>query len=247
MGIYGALATAVSGLRAQSFALEAVSGNIANSQTTGYKRIETGFVDLIPDAPLKAQVPGAVLAQSRATNDDGGDIVSAATDTYMAINGSGFFVVEQKIGQNDGGAVFGGADYYTRRGDFDIDKEGYLVNGAGYYLKGLEIDPATGNISGSVPQVIKVSNAFLPAEQTTALDYQLNLPQVPKTANYDPAIPNSELLGLGMQPAAYTSGNAALVGGGLATTAFADGDMLTITAGGTSFKFGFNTGGGAVD
>ena len=51
MGIYGAMATAVTGLRAQSFALEHISGNIANSQTIGYKRIETDFVDLIPDAP----------------------------------------------------------------------------------------------------------------------------------------------------------------------------------------------------
>ena len=55
MGIYGALSTAVTGLRAQSFALENVSGNIANSQTTGFKRIDTDFVDLIPDAPRKLQ------------------------------------------------------------------------------------------------------------------------------------------------------------------------------------------------
>ncbi len=86
------------------------------------------------------------------TNNVQGDVKTASTDTYMAINGSGFFVVEQKIGQNDGKAVFGGSSYYTRRGDFDIDKEGYLVNGAGYYLKGLPIDPTTGNISGSVPR-----------------------------------------------------------------------------------------------
>ena len=51
MGIYGALSSAVTGLRAQAHALENISGNIANSQTTGYKRIETDFLDLIPDAP----------------------------------------------------------------------------------------------------------------------------------------------------------------------------------------------------
>ena len=38
MGIFGALTTAVGGLRAQSFALENISGNIANSQTTAFKR-----------------------------------------------------------------------------------------------------------------------------------------------------------------------------------------------------------------
>ena len=48
MGIFGALTTAVGGLRAQSYALENVSGNIANSQTTAFKRIDTSFLDLIP-------------------------------------------------------------------------------------------------------------------------------------------------------------------------------------------------------
>ena len=48
MGIFGALTTAVGGLRAKSYALENVSGNIANSQTTAFKRIDTTFLDLIP-------------------------------------------------------------------------------------------------------------------------------------------------------------------------------------------------------
>ena len=40
-----------------------------------------------------------------------------------------------------------GFDLYTRRGDFQIDKSGYLVNGAGYYLEGVPIDPTTGNVA----------------------------------------------------------------------------------------------------
>lgn len=194
MGIYGALATAVTGLQAQSFALEHISGNIANSQTTGYKRIETDFVDLIPDAPSKRQIAGAVLAQSRATNDVQGDITVADRNTYMAINGAGFFVVEQKIGTNDGNAVFGGTDFYTRRGDFDVDKEGYLVNGSNAYLKGLPIDSKTGNVAGSVPEVIRLDNAFLPSQRTAVFNYQLNLPQLPKNAGYDTTNAHSELL-----------------------------------------------------
>ncbi|HWA20235.1 MAG TPA: flagellar hook-basal body complex protein [Devosia sp.] len=195
MGIYGALSTAVTGLRAQSFSLENISGNIANSQTTGFKRIDTDFLDLIPDAPTKLQTSGSVLAQSRATNTLQGDIKSVSNTTYMAINGAGFFVVEPAIGQADGAATFGGANYYTRRGDFDVDKSGYLVNGSGYYLKGLPIDPVTQNISGSVPQVLRISNSFLPASQTTRVNYQLNLPQLPKTADYTASkTPGSELL-----------------------------------------------------
>ncbi len=184
MGIYGALSTAVTGLRAQSFALENISGNIANSQTTGFKRIDTDFLDLIPDQPSKVQTSGSVLAQSQSTNTQQGDVKSVSTATYMAVNGSGFFVVEPAIGQTDGASVFAGSNYYTRRGDFDVNKNGYLVNGSGYYLKGLPIDPTTGNISSSLPQVIQISNSFLPAAPTSRVTYQLNLPQLPKNAAY---------------------------------------------------------------
>jgi flagellar hook protein FlgE len=184
MGIYGALSTAVTGLRAQSFALENISGNIANSQTTGFKRVDTDFLDMIPDQPTKIQTAGSVLAQSQSTNTQQGDVKSVSNSTYMAVNGSGFFVVEPAIGQTDGASVFSGANYYTRRGDFDINKNGYLVNGSGYYLKGLPIDPTTGNISSSLPQVIRISNSFLPAAATTRVNYQLNLPQLPQNGQY---------------------------------------------------------------
>lgn len=197
MGIYGALSSAVTGLRAQAHALENISGNIANSQTTGYKRLETDFLDLIPDAPLKRQVPGAVLAQSRGTNNVQGDIKTVSNETFIALNGSGLFIVEPKIGQSDGESIFSGSNYYSRRGDFEIEKDGRLVNGAGYYLKGLPIDSTSGNISGSVPEVLQLSNAFLPAQATTRINYQANLPQLPKTQAYNATIPGSELMDAG--------------------------------------------------
>ena len=250
MGIYGALATAVTGLKAQSFALENISGNIANSQTTGYKRIETDFIDLIPDAPVSRQTPGAVLASSRATNTVGGDVKTASSDTYMALNGSGFFVVEQKIGQNDGNAVFGGTSFYTRRGDFDVDREGYLVNGAGYYLKGLPINQSTGNISGSVPEVIKISNSFLPAQQSTRVDYQLNLPQLPKTASYDPNTKNSELMNAAHfvptdpDETAEAPGSVVLNPADDANTVMTVGKSMTVTVDGNPVTFDFYDGSG---
>ena len=95
MGIFGALTTAVGGLRAQSFALENVSGNIANSQTTAFKRIDTSFLDMIPQTSLTAQLAGGVTTQSRSTNSVQGDVQSASVATFMAINGSGFFSVQK--------------------------------------------------------------------------------------------------------------------------------------------------------
>ena len=85
MGIYGALSTAVTGLSAQSFALENISGNIANSQTIGFKRVDTTFLDLIPDQPSKIQTSGSVLAQSQSTNTLQGDVKNE-TDHQTAIH-----------------------------------------------------------------------------------------------------------------------------------------------------------------
>ena len=259
MGIYGAMSTAVTGLRAQSFALENISGNIANSQTTGFKRIDTDFMDLIPDAPQKRQTAGSVLAQSRSTNNLQGDVKSASTETFMAINGNGFFVVEPTIGQSDGSALFSGANYYTRRGDFEVNKGGYLVNGAGYYLKGLPIDPTTQNISGSVPQVLKISTAFLPAQQTTRIDYQLNLPQLPKTRAYeDSQLAGSELINaadfsnvappLVADTAASAAGSAVSGSSASSSIITAPTDTLTITfnPGGVTRAYTFTAGGASA-
>ena len=248
MGIYGALSTAVTGLRAQSFALENISGNIANSQTTGFKRIDTDFVDLIPDTAQKRQTAGSVLAQSRSTNNVQGDVKGASTETYMAINGNGFFVVEPAIGRSDGQAVFSGASYYTRRGDFEMDKSGYLVNGAGYFLKGVPIDPSTQNLSGSVPEVLRISNSFLPAQETTRVNYEINLPQLPKTPKYQESkAPGSELMAstdfLDITPDEAASVKGATVDGADATTTIAsDGNTLTIAIGAISRTYSFNSG-----
>jgi flagellar hook protein FlgE len=200
MGIFGALTTAVTGMRAQSFALENISGNIANSQTTAFKRVDTSFVDLIPDNIPTKQLAGSVVAMSRATNNVQGDIQNAPIGTFMAISGEGFFVVEKPASFTDGNPVFDGVQLYTRRGDFQTDKNGYLVNGAGYYLMGIPVDPNTGNVVGSIPQLLQFGGGFLPANATTQIQYQANLASYPLTPASDINIPGSELL----DPAGYS-------------------------------------------
>jgi flagellar hook protein FlgE len=217
MGIFGALTTAVTGMRAQSYALENISGNIANSQTTAFKRIDTAFRDLIPDMPLNAQLSGNVVAQARLTNTVQGDIQSASIGTFMAINGDGFFVVQKPSGFSDNRPVFDGVDLYTRRGDFQTDKDGFLVNGAGYYLMGIPVDPSTGNPAGSVPQLLQFQNDFLPAQATTQLDYRVNLASYPLTPAHDKSIPGSELLqqaNYSANPIAGAPGPARILGAG---------------------------------
>jgi flagellar hook protein FlgE len=217
MGIFGALTTAVTGMRAQSFALENISGNIANSQTTAFKRTDTSFEDLIADNIPSKQVSGSVVANSRGTITVQGDVQAASIGTFMAINGDGFFVVQKPSAYNDGRPTFNGVDMYTRRGDFQLDQNGYLVNGAGYFLSGIPIDATTGNTLGSVPQLLQFQNGFLPAVQTSQIDYRVNLASYPLTANHDTTIPGSELL----NPASFAANpvngavaNATIIGSG---------------------------------
>lgn len=194
MGIFGALTTSVAGLRANSYALENISGNIANSQTTGFKRIDTSFLDLIPPSGNDTQLAGSVTAKSRSTNTLQGSVQAASVSTYMAINGDGFFTVQKPGSFSDNNPIFAGVNNYTRRGDFALDKNGYLVNGAGYYLQGVPIDRTTGNPSGGTPEILKFQNDFLPSQQTTKISYRANLASYPLTVKHDKSVPGSELL-----------------------------------------------------
>ncbi|MCK7614888.1 flagellar hook protein FlgE [Roseibium sediminicola] len=207
MGIYGAINSAVSGLAAQATALENISGNVANSQTTGFKRLDTTFSDLVSGggAVQASQVSGTTFATSRATNTVQGDITSVDVDTYMAINGEGYFVVTKASDVVDGSTTFADETYYTRGGDFERDKEGYLINASGYYLQGFELDPDTGNAIGDDPTVIQIENQPLAASATTTVDYQANLPRVPQTNDYDGSDEDTALLA-----AAVGAGNVAV-------------------------------------
>jgi flagellar hook protein FlgE len=182
MGIFDALNTSVGGLQAQSFALQNISGNIANASTVGYKGIETNFEDLIPDATTPSrQVAGGVTAFAQATISTQGTVSASTVATNMAINGDGFFSVQATTGTVDNAPVFSGITDYTRRGDFQVDANGNLVNGAGYYLMGVMVDPKTGNPTGNVPQVLQFQNNFVPAQATSAIQYAANLPTTPST------------------------------------------------------------------
>src|SRR3954447_14865059 len=183
MGIFDAMNTSVGGLQAQSYALQNISGNIANSSTTAYKGIGTSFVDLIPDSSVPSkQVAGGVTANAKATITTQGTISGSSVATNMAITGDGFFSIQKATGVVDNAPVFSGVTYYTRRGDFQLNANGNLINGAGYYLMGVAVDSKTGNATGNVPTVLQFANNFVPAQATTAIQYAANLPTQPKTA-----------------------------------------------------------------
>jgi flagellar hook protein FlgE len=222
MGIFDALNTSVGGLQAQSFALQNISGNIANSSTVGYKGIGTSFEDLVASATTPDRQPaGGVTAHSEATITTQGSISASTVGTNIAISGDGFFNVQKPIGVTDNVPVFNGVTDYTRRGDFQLNANGNLVNGAGYYLLGVTVDPKTGNPVGNVPQVLQFQNNFIPAQATTKITYAANLPTKPSTVASSTAATGSLVALGGLNPADFSPGfNPQIVG--TPATPFAD-------------------------
>ena len=186
MGLFSAMTTAISGLNAQSYALENISGNIANSQTLGFKRNDTNFTDLVPDFGGPRQVSGSVAADKKQTISLAGDFQASKFGTDIALQGSGYFVVKKEQLTQNGTLAFG-TDLYTRRGDFRQDKSNYLVNGAGYYLSGYSLDPQTGIRSGTLGP-IQIPTGLIGASATSSVVYQGNLPVNP-TSGTKTAVP----------------------------------------------------------
>ena len=150
------------------------------------------------------QAAGGVTAFARETISSQGTVSASTVATYMAINGDGFFSVQKAIGTTDNKPVFSGVTDYTRRGDFQVNANGNLVNGAGYYLMGVGVDPKTGNPLGSVPQVLQFQNNFVPAQATSSIQYAANLPTTPSTPASTTAIAGTLTAAGGLNPADFS-------------------------------------------
>ena len=118
------LNTSVSGMQADSNWLSTISQNVANSNTTGYKNVETDFSSLVDQIADGSQDFGGVSTRAVSLNALQGNVISTSTATDLAVQGSGFFVVSDASGTM----------YLTRNGSFTPDASGNLVNSAGYYL-----------------------------------------------------------------------------------------------------------------
>ena len=240
MGIFDALNTSVGGLQAQSYALQNISGNIANASTIGYKGINTSFEDLVAQSSgPTSQVAGGVQALSQQTLTTAGTVSSSTVATNMAINGDGFFSVQKPTSVVDNQPVFTGVTDYTRAGDFQVNANGNLVNGAGYYLMGVAVDPKTGNPLGNASAVLQFQNNFVPAQATSNIQYAANLPTIPKTTASTTATPGTLVADGGLDPSSFSQNPLVL---GTPATPFGDNTVTGAAALNTSSTPGWTPG-----
>jgi flagellar hook protein FlgE len=160
----------VSGLRAEGEALGVVGDNIANVNTVGFKAQRALFEDVLGHSILagtSSALPGSGVRvgdiQQMFTQ---GTLQNTGVSTDVALNGDGFFVVN--------GTVDGlSANFYTRAGQFVIDRDGYLTNSQGMKVQGYAANP-DGTFQASISDV-RAPTAALPANATENIEITANL------------------------------------------------------------------------
>ncbi|MBY0335620.1 MAG: flagellar hook protein FlgE [Acetobacteraceae bacterium] len=188
MSLFGSMTTAISGLTAQARALGHVSDNLANSQTIGFKRVDTNFTDLLSTSGPTLHAPGSVLARPDFTHTVQGTVEQTENPLGLAIGGQGFFSVAQSRGSTNGLPIFDERQFFTRSGDFRLDRDGFMVNGANYFLQGWPVDQQTGVPDRTVLEPIRIAQQVFNPVATSTAQIAANLPALqPVAAGATPA------------------------------------------------------------
>lgn len=170
--MFTSFSTALSGLNANSTAIDVVGNNLANLNTPGFKDSEVVFRDLV------TQSLGAGLGDTQVGFGTGvpltvreftqGAIQTSSGTMDAAIQGEGFFVVNDSSGNT----------LYTRAGDFEVDKSGNLMTDTGQYVQGwTSLDSSTGAVdtNGPVSNIVVPVGSLSPPEATSQFSVDMNL------------------------------------------------------------------------
>ncbi|TPG51937.1 flagellar hook protein FlgE [Roseomonas nepalensis] len=175
MSLYASMNTAISGLTAQARALGNVADNVANSQTTGFKRTDTNFVSYVTRSNQQVNQPGSVIARPNYTLTVQGTVQPSDNPLAMAIAGQGMFAVAMPAGRENNQPTFDARTFYTRAGDFKMDQDGYMVNSQGYYLQGWATNTA-GTPDRTVVKPIRVDKSVYNPVATANVNVSATLP-----------------------------------------------------------------------
>jgi flagellar hook protein FlgE len=186
MSLLTALGSGTTGLEASSLELSVVGDNIANANTIGFKAGRAAFEDALSQSVIggtgqiglgaRLEAVQAMIAQ--------GALSTTGVATDLALQGGGYFIVN---GAHNGAQ----GTYYTRAGQFTVDRDGYLVNLEGLRVQGFAANPA-GALSG-VPTDLLVGTASAQPNPTANVTFRANLqadaPLI--AAPWDPANPST--------------------------------------------------------
>jgi flagellar basal-body rod protein FlgG len=139
--------TAAAGMAAQQDRMDAVSNDLANADTTGYKQVRVGFRDLLygaggPGAAATVQLGAGAAATDMGRNESQGDLQSTGQPLDVALNGPGFIAVRDQNGK----------PAMTRDGALRINDKGRLTN-----EQGMLLDPPITVPAGTQPSQVTIA------------------------------------------------------------------------------------------
>ncbi len=183
MSLFNTLRTGASGLGASGASLGVIGDNIANLNTTGFKRNRANFADMLPGGTFGLGGPqqlgrGAAL-NSISVQHSQGALQSSGSSLDIAINGAGFFQVKA-----------GSEAFYTRDGTFGLDAEGYMVTPAGYRLQGYG---AEDGVVSPVVGDLHIDQRPIPPQVTEQITLSMSFQ--PQGAPYDTFLANAQAAG----------------------------------------------------
>ncbi len=161
MGIFNALFAGVNGINSNGNAISTLGDNIANVNTIGFKASRASFEDILAGSEANIGLGSRISSVSPQFSQGGFESSSSVTD--LAIDGQGFFVVK-----NTDGSTF-----YSRSGQFIIDKDGYLINASNQRLQGFTVD-VNHSITSNIDD-IQISTAPVPPQPSDSITMSMNL------------------------------------------------------------------------
>jgi len=198
MSINSAMLAGAAGMRANASALAALSDNIANVNTVGYKRLRNDFTALLTSQNRATTYSaGGVMSRSSALMNEQGSTIASSVATHLAVSGNGMFIVRGAAEGADARDPY----FYTRAGQFTPDADGYLQNAAGYYLLGWGVE-SDGTVNANPTdlnalEAVRVSGIAGGAEATSRLSLSANLQSSqavsPAAATYDATDPANNM------------------------------------------------------
>ncbi|GAB7524259.1 flagellar hook protein FlgE [Paraburkholderia sp. 2C] len=160
--------TALSGLAAASNDLDVVGNNIANAQTVGFKQSTAVFADLYANSIATAvnnQIGIGTRLAGVQQDFSQGEVTTTDVPTNMAINGNGFFQM-----QNPNGSIT-----YSRNGQLVENKAGFIVDAEGNKIMGFQANAQGQLQTGQIVPIQIPNSSLLPPVATTEATFNVNL------------------------------------------------------------------------
>ena len=169
MSLTSSLFSGISGLSTLGNSMTVIGDNIANINTVGFKGSRVTFQDVLSQTVAttagSAQVGRGTSLADITANFGQGSFESTASSTDLAIGGDGFFIVRDPNSTSE---------FYTRAGEFRLDKDGNFTNPEGYIVRGWALDAVTGEDTGSITDIVLQSFTSSPKE-TDLMTLAVNL------------------------------------------------------------------------